>query len=154
MNLGLLVAFVMSGISATGDGSSEARFDARNMDAFERHQTAMYVLADELSACAGFYSLARDDNPAGVALASMSENSETMQSHFIALGADALESVMDMPRNELLKEMEARLVTSRRDLLNRFGSLGGTIETEQSRMHEECMKLRKSRRGFFGWSRP
>lgn len=132
----------------TGALADEDAMHAYNLKAATRHDIAMYDLVDELSACAGFYSMIEPR----FADSERSRDAREQKTAFVLLGADALKTISPGPRSDRLLEMQARLDISRKDLLNTFGSLGGLLETDTGDLEERCDKLRRSKRSFFGWT--
>lgn len=141
----ILISFLVSQASV-----GEDYFHKRNEEAAAYHDVAMHELVDELSVCAGLFSLIEPAAGTGTKI------TEAVKQHavFLALGADALINISPGPRSDRLLEMEARLLVSRRELLNTFGSMGGFVNADTSQMETECKELRGSKRRVFGWSVP
>lgn len=145
----LLVLVLGSGLTVPA-AAEEADFYRYNQEAMVRHDTAMYQLVDELADCAGYYSMLMASGSASASpLLSASEHKAV----FVALGADALTTLVPGPRSSRLLEMEARIISSQRSLVNTFGSLGGMAESETEKMIRTCERLRASKRRVFGWTR-
>lgn len=134
-------------VSAAADENS---FGHYNQDAMDRHDAAMYQLVDELSDCAGYHSILMNRSRSA---STGARTADEQRADFLALGADALVTLVPGPRSTRLLEMEARIVSSQKSLQNSFGSLGGVGDSELKAMEQMCDRLRTSRRRVFGWTR-
>lgn len=147
----LVATAMMSGFALAGVANAdEDDFYLYNQDAMARHDAAMHQLVDDLSECAGYHSMLM--NRSGSTLAKTSE-ADDHRAAFLALGADALVTLVPGARDTRLQEMEARILSSQRSLQNTFGSLGGAADNKLEAIAQTCDRLRKSKRRVFGWTR-
>lgn len=131
-------------------GAQETQSYLYNQEAMARHDAAMYQLVDDLANCAGYYSILMNNSEDIPAKASRADVERTA---FLALGADALTTLVPGPRNTQLLEMKTRVLSSQKSLQNTFGSLGGAADKELKAMVQTCERLRKSKRRVFGWTK-
>lgn len=128
--------------------ADEDAMHAHNFQAAAHHEYAMYDLVDELSLCAGYYSIIEPELEGG----EKSSDARALKSAFLLLGADALTTISPGSRSDRLGEMDARLDVSRRDFFNTFGSPGGLLAADTGEMEAACDALLRSKRKPFGWS--
>lgn len=147
----LVALATMSGLAPAGlVNAEEDDFYHYNSDAMARHDAAMYQLVDDLSDCAGYHSMLTNGSSHTSA---MVQKNDKHRAAFLALGADALATLVPGPRSSQVLEMEARIISSHRSLQNTFGSLGGAADAELKAMEQTCERLRTSKRRVFGWTR-
>lgn len=143
---GLISAVAVAQVSSRAE---EVDFYAFNEEAMKRHDAAMFQLVDDLSDCASYYSILMNSPQRGRAQSRISDHKRLS---LVALGADALTTLVPGSRSDRLLEMEARVLTSHNTFANTFGSFGGMADDETEKMITSCEQLRLSGRRVFGWT--